>query len=149
MNAAFDKWWADLDSRLESISTTRLSAPVKRSTRELLEEVLETVRALARRPPAEVETPVALLLDTEDSLDMFNGFRPGTIVRHPEFGLGVVQRREGKGDGLRLRIIFRNVGSKLLAAKYAKLEIVAAMDESEKSPDLGLIPRDQGTSDGA
>jgi hypothetical protein len=148
VNAAFDKWWGDLDSRLEAISSTRLSVPVKRSTRELIEEVLDTVRAMARRTPTEIEKPVALLLDIENSLDWFRGLRPGTLVRHPEFGLGVVQKSEGEGAGLKLTIIFRNGGRKVLAANYAKLQIVTPSDQSETSPDLGVITGDQGTSDG-
>jgi DNA helicase II / ATP-dependent DNA helicase PcrA len=53
-------------------------------------------------------------------------YRPGTLVRHPEWGLGVVQKQEGEGDGLKLTIIFRDVGRKVVAAKYAKLEKVSS-----------------------
>jgi DNA helicase II / ATP-dependent DNA helicase PcrA len=53
-------------------------------------------------------------------------YRPGTLVRHPEWGLGVVQKQEGEGDGLKLTIIFRDVGRKVVAAKYAKLERVSS-----------------------
>jgi TIR domain/Protein of unknown function (DUF3553) len=129
VNAAFEKWWSDLDSHLQEISAMQVSTPPKRPDRELLEEVLETVRALSRRPPVEVETPAPLLLDIEDSLDMVTEFRPGTLVRHPEWGLGVVQKREGKGDGVKLTIIFRDVGRKLVAAKYAKLQLAIPPDQ--------------------
>jgi DNA helicase-2/ATP-dependent DNA helicase PcrA len=53
-------------------------------------------------------------------------YRPGTLVRHPEWGLGVVQKQEGEGESLKLTIIFRDVGRKLVAAKYAKLEKVSS-----------------------
>jgi DNA helicase-2/ATP-dependent DNA helicase PcrA len=53
-------------------------------------------------------------------------YRPGTLVRHPEWGLGVVQREEGEGESLKLTIIFRDVGRKVVAAKYAKLEKVSS-----------------------
>jgi DNA helicase II / ATP-dependent DNA helicase PcrA len=53
-------------------------------------------------------------------------YRPGTLVRHPEWGLGVVQKQEGEGESLKLTIIFRDVGRKVVAAKYAKLERVSS-----------------------
>ena len=53
-------------------------------------------------------------------------YRPGTLVRHPEWGLGVVQKQEGEGDSLKLTIIFRDMGRKVVAAKYAKLEKVSS-----------------------
>jgi len=37
-----------------------------------------------------------------------------------------VQKQEGEGDGLKVTIIFRNVGRKIVAAKYAKLEKVSS-----------------------
>jgi DNA helicase II / ATP-dependent DNA helicase PcrA len=53
-------------------------------------------------------------------------YRPGTLVRHPEWGLGVVQKQEGEGESLKLTIIFRDVGRKVVAAQYAKLEKVVS-----------------------
>jgi hypothetical protein len=125
VNAAFEKWWPDLDSQLQAISTMQLSIPPKRPDRELLEEVLETVRALSRRPPVEVETAISPPQDSENSLNTQSEYRPGTLVRHPEWGLGVVQKQEGKGGSLKLTIIFRDVGRKVVATKYAKLEKVS------------------------
>jgi hypothetical protein len=40
--------------------------------------------------------------------------------------MGVVQKQEGEGDGLKLTIIFRDVGRKVVAVKYAKLEKVSS-----------------------
>jgi DNA helicase-2/ATP-dependent DNA helicase PcrA len=62
-----------------------------------------------------------------DTRQLWTGeYRPGTLVRHPEWGLGVVQKQEGEGEGLKLTIIFRDVGRKVVAAKYAKLERVSS-----------------------
>ena len=62
-----------------------------------------------------------------DTRQLWGGeYRPGTLVRHPEWGLGVVQKQEGEGEGLKLTIIFRDVGRKVVAAKYAKLEKVSS-----------------------
>jgi DNA helicase II / ATP-dependent DNA helicase PcrA len=62
-----------------------------------------------------------------DTRQLWGGeYRPGTLVRHPEWGLGVVQKQEGDGESLKLTIIFRDVGRKVVAAKYAKLERVSS-----------------------
>jgi ATP-dependent DNA helicase UvrD/PcrA len=62
-----------------------------------------------------------------DTRQLWGGeYRPGTLVRHPEWGLGVVQKQEGEGESLKLTIIFRDVGRKVVAAKYAKLEKVVS-----------------------
>jgi len=62
-----------------------------------------------------------------DTRQLWGGeYRAGTLVRHPEWGLGVVQKQEGEGEGLKLTIIFRDVGRKVVAAKYAKLEKVSS-----------------------
>jgi ATP-dependent DNA helicase UvrD/PcrA len=66
-------------------------------------------------------------LGKPDTRQQWGGeYRPGTLVRHPEWGLGVVQKQEGEGEGLKLTIIFRDVGRKVVAAKYAKLEKVSS-----------------------
>jgi TIR domain/Protein of unknown function (DUF3553) len=125
VNAAFEKWWSDLDSELQAISAMQLSTPPKRPDRELLEEVLEAVRALARRPPLEAETLISQLQDVTNKLYVPSDYRPSTLVRHPTFGLGVVQKWEERGDDAKVTIIFRDVGRKVVLASYAKLEKVS------------------------
>jgi hypothetical protein len=62
-----------------------------------------------------------------DTRQLWGGeYRPGTLVRHPEWGLGVVQKQEGEGESLKLTIIFRDMGRKVVAAKYANLEKVSS-----------------------
>jgi DNA helicase-2/ATP-dependent DNA helicase PcrA len=62
-----------------------------------------------------------------DTRQLWGGeYRPGTLVRHPEWGLGVVQKQEGEGESLKLTIIFRDVGRKVVATKYANLEKVSS-----------------------
>lgn len=53
------------------------------------------------------------------------GFYLGQIISHPSFGEGVITGFEGEGDGLLVKIRFKKVGSKLLAASYAKLKAVS------------------------
>ena len=50
------------------------------------------------------------------------GFTPGTHVRHPKSGRGLVLRREGAGDSAKLTVSFPGFGQKKLIEKYAGLE---------------------------
>jgi DNA helicase-2/ATP-dependent DNA helicase PcrA len=49
-------------------------------------------------------------------------FTPGTHVRHPKYGRGLVLRREGTGDTAKLTVSFPGFGQKKLIEKYAGLE---------------------------
>lgn len=49
-------------------------------------------------------------------------FRPGSYVRHEKYGRGLVLRREGTGDSLKLTVSFPGYGQKKLVQKYANLE---------------------------
>ncbi|HET6891887.1 MAG TPA: 3'-5' exonuclease, partial [Pyrinomonadaceae bacterium] len=49
-------------------------------------------------------------------------FAPGSYVRHAKYGRGLVLRREGAGDSLKLTITFAGYGQKKLVQKYAGLE---------------------------
>jgi DNA helicase-2/ATP-dependent DNA helicase PcrA len=50
------------------------------------------------------------------------GFVPGTHVRHPKYGRGLVLRREGADDSAKLTVSFPDFGQKKLIEKYAGLE---------------------------
>jgi DNA helicase-2/ATP-dependent DNA helicase PcrA len=50
------------------------------------------------------------------------GLVPGSHVRHEKYGRGLVLRREGSGDNVKLTISFPGFGQKKLIEKYAKLE---------------------------
>lgn len=49
-------------------------------------------------------------------------FVPGSYVRHEKYGRGLVLRREGVGDSLKLTVTFPGYGQKKLVQKYANLE---------------------------
>ncbi len=51
-----------------------------------------------------------------------DGFEIGVRVRHPDYGDGVVVRREGNKDQLKLSVQFQATGTKKFLAKYAPLE---------------------------
>ena len=48
---------------------------------------------------------------------------PGSHVRHEKYGRGLVLRREGSGDNVKLTVSFPGFGQKKLIEKYANLEI--------------------------
>jgi DNA helicase-2/ATP-dependent DNA helicase PcrA len=48
----------------------------------------------------------------------------GAVVKHATFGLGTVQRSEGAGDDLKISVSFPGHGVKMLAVKYANLEVI-------------------------
>jgi DNA helicase-2/ATP-dependent DNA helicase PcrA len=50
------------------------------------------------------------------------GFVPGSHVRHAKYGKGLVLRREGTGDNVKLTISFPGFGQKKLIEKFANLE---------------------------
>ncbi|MFN2499184.1 MAG: ATP-dependent helicase [Pyrinomonadaceae bacterium] len=49
-------------------------------------------------------------------------FLPGSYVKHAKYGRGLVLRREGAGDSLKLTVTFPGFGQKKLVQKYAGLE---------------------------
>lgn len=50
-------------------------------------------------------------------------FVPGTHVRHEKYGKGLILRREGSGDNVKLTVSFPGYGQKKLIEKFAKLEV--------------------------
>jgi len=50
------------------------------------------------------------------------GITPGAHVRHPKYGKGLVLRREGTGDNVKLTVSFPGFGQKKLIEKFANLE---------------------------
>jgi DNA helicase-2/ATP-dependent DNA helicase PcrA len=59
-------------------------------------------------PSAQRSTPADLL--------------PGSYVRHAKYGRGLVLRREGSGDQIKVTVSFPGYGQKKLVEKYAGLE---------------------------
>jgi DNA helicase-2/ATP-dependent DNA helicase PcrA len=49
-------------------------------------------------------------------------FTPGMRVKHPKYGKGLVLRREGSGDQIKLTVSFPGFGQKKLMEKFANLE---------------------------
>jgi DNA helicase-2/ATP-dependent DNA helicase PcrA len=51
-------------------------------------------------------------------------YSPGVMVRHNVFGDGVVLEQSGQGDYTQIMVEFQQHGPKILAAKFAKLELI-------------------------
>ncbi len=51
-----------------------------------------------------------------------DAFSPGSHVRHAKYGKGLILRREGAGDNVKLTISFPGFGQKKLIEKFANLE---------------------------
>ena len=64
----------------------------------------------------------ALNVDKDVSASSVPDFLPGSYVRHAKYGRGLVLRREGSGDQLKLTVSFPGYGQKKLVEKYAGLE---------------------------
>lgn len=50
--------------------------------------------------------------------------KPGTHVKHPKYGYGLILKREGEGDSAKLLVSFSGYGQKKLVEKFANLEKV-------------------------
>jgi DNA helicase-2/ATP-dependent DNA helicase PcrA len=75
--------------------------------------------AIKRRPAQDNSSRAA----SRDSTSSASGdFTPGSHVRHPKYGRGLVLRREGTGDSAKLTVSFPGFGQKKLIEKYAGLE---------------------------
>jgi DNA helicase-2/ATP-dependent DNA helicase PcrA len=73
-------------------------------------------------PPARTPTPTRGAGGAASSSSSSGGgFTPGTHVRHPKYGRGLVLRREGAGDSAKLLVSFPGFGQKKLVEKYAGL----------------------------
>jgi DNA helicase II / ATP-dependent DNA helicase PcrA len=59
---------------------------------------------------------------SSDSPTGATGFKPGMRVKHPKYGLGLVLKREGNGDGAKILVSFPGFGQKKLVEKFANLE---------------------------
>jgi DNA helicase-2/ATP-dependent DNA helicase PcrA len=66
-----------------------------------------------------VQSPKSKVQSPSSSPD---NFVPGSYVQHSKYGRGLVLRREGVGDSLKLTVTFPGYGQKKLVQKYAGLE---------------------------
>jgi len=51
------------------------------------------------------------------------GYRPGAGVKHPKYGSGVVTRREGRGDNLKVEVAFKRAGVRTFILAQSPLSL--------------------------
>jgi DNA helicase-2/ATP-dependent DNA helicase PcrA len=66
-------------------------------------------------------TPVRGVMKRTPPPPTASGFRRGSKVLHPEYGVGVVLTVEGSGDAEKLVVYFDRAGRKKFVAKFANL----------------------------
>ncbi len=98
------------DSNVRSESDVR-----KSDTKDHSETGAEELTGYGRLKAAAAAMPKTVKPDNA-------GFVPGSHVRHEKYGKGLVLRREGSGDNVKLTVSFPGHGQKKLIEKYAKLQ---------------------------
>jgi DNA helicase-2/ATP-dependent DNA helicase PcrA len=109
------------DSTRNASRSGRGTAPADRARNERLPQTpaaskRETRNAKLETPSASSPSPV------NPSPGAPSDFVPGSYVKHAKYGRGLVLRREGVGDSLKLTVTFPGYGQKKLIQKYAGLE---------------------------
>jgi len=110
------------DSTRNALRSGRRSAQADRARNEGLPQKPATSKLETRN--AKRETPGASSpLPVTPSPGAPSDFVPGSYVKHAKYGRGLVLRREGVGDSLKLTVTFPGYGQKKLIQKYAGLEL--------------------------
>jgi len=78
-------------------------------------------KSLFGRPPMRNITPVRGVMKRTPPPPTASGFRRGSKVLHPDYGVGVVLTVEGSGDAEKLVVYFDRAGRKKFVAKFASL----------------------------
>jgi DNA helicase-2/ATP-dependent DNA helicase PcrA len=78
-------------------------------------------KSLFGRPPIRNITPMRGVMKRTPPPPTASGFRRGSKVLHPEYGVGVVLTVEGSGDAEKLVVYFDRAGRKKFVAKFANL----------------------------
>jgi DNA helicase-2/ATP-dependent DNA helicase PcrA len=95
-------------------SVQKYSAPGR--TYNSVEAIAEFFRTRGIQPP-----PPRAPQSAPPKKSLASGLHAGATVRHPKYGKGLVLRREGQGDDVKLTVSFPGYGLKKLIAKYAGL----------------------------
>jgi DNA helicase-2/ATP-dependent DNA helicase PcrA len=104
------KTYNSTDAIAEFFKTKKVESPTPGSSKPL--SGFDKLRAQASNQ-SKIQNPKSKIED---------GFVPGSHVRHAKYGKGLVLRREGTGDNVKLTISFPGFGQKKLIEKFANLE---------------------------
>ena len=81
----------------------------RKNSAPLRQDPLQSPKSKDQRPASDIQ-------------QLAPDFVPGSYVKHSKYGRGLVLRREGVGDSLKLTVTFPGYGQKKLVQKYAGLE---------------------------
>ena len=73
-------------------------------------------------PEADPAPAVAASAAGRSATALAPAYAVGSRVFHQHFGRGIVQKREGDGEQLKLTVAFRDYGVKKLLAKFAPMQ---------------------------
>ncbi len=82
---------------------------------------LPSKKSLFGRTPMRNITPIRGVMKRTPPPPTASGYRRGSKVMHPEYGLGVVLTVEGSGDAEKVVVYFDRAGRKKFVAKFANL----------------------------
>lgn len=63
-------------------------------------------------------------IDAEYDDNTLYQYKKGQKVKHSKMGTGIIQKVEPYGEDIRITVLFKNKGKKVLSAKYAKLDVI-------------------------
>jgi DNA helicase-2/ATP-dependent DNA helicase PcrA len=81
----------------------------RNSSQSQISSQAQSPKSKDQRPTSDIQNPPS-------------DFVPGSYVKHAKYGRGLVLRREGVGESLKLTVTFPGYGQKKLVQKYAGLE---------------------------
>jgi DNA helicase-2/ATP-dependent DNA helicase PcrA len=99
------------------------NSPQRRGrTDEPQEETRPVVPSKNQEPEPGTASRIPEKKNLKSDISEPKGLVPGSHVRHEKYGRGLVLRREGSGDNVKLTISFPGFGQKKLIEKFAKLD---------------------------
>ncbi len=108
--------WRTVFGRTEATIASRFFGEMPRDAIELLDE------ASASWDRDIEPDPVESRLQRDEARRAAGEYAPGTLVRHPQFGLGRILQVQPTGTSTRARIEFNTAGIKTLVLQYANLQ---------------------------
>jgi DNA helicase-2/ATP-dependent DNA helicase PcrA len=115
------------DSHLAAHRETKARAKYEGKTYDSTQSIAEFFRDRSARMGNPLPSSVSRVQNqkaatTAPSNAAASQWVPGSYVRHAKYGRGLVLRREGSGDQIKLTVSFPGYGQKKLVEKYAGLE---------------------------
>ncbi|MCA1590128.1 MAG: UvrD-helicase domain-containing protein [Acidobacteria bacterium] len=115
------KTYNNADAIAEFFKTREHSLPRRRDA-EMRDERSETPRSEPLGGFDKLRAASSTGKNAQSAIRDPRSFTPGSHVKHSKYGKGLVLRREGSGDNVKLTVSFPGFGQKKLIEKFANLE---------------------------